>query len=127
MARFWIVAVTAAFAVSGCASSADKVAPVYVSPLQYDAYNCQQIGEEARRIAARASEAVGVQNEQARSDATTTAVAIVIFWPAAFFLDGDNEKTAELARLKGELQAIEQSAIRKQCGIVFQKPPAKTG
>lgn len=125
MRRFLVAALAAALA--GCASSAEKVAPVYVSPLQYDAYNCQQIGEEARRVAARASEAAGVQNEQARSDATTTAVAIVIFWPAAFFLDGDNEKTAELARLKGELQAIEQSAIRKQCGIVFQKAPAKTG
>ncbi len=127
MARSWIVVVAAAVAVSGCASSADKVASTYVSPLQYDAYNCQQIGEEARRIAARASEAAGVQDAQARSDATTTAVAVVIFWPAAFFLDGDNEKTAELARLKGELQAIEQVAIMKQCGIVFQKAPAKTG
>ena len=50
-----------------------------------------------------------------------TTVGVVIFWPALFFIDGDNQKTAELARLKGEMEALEQASIQKNCGIQFQR------
>jgi hypothetical protein len=53
-----------------------------------------------------------------------TAAAIVIFWPAAFFVGGDKQNAAELARLKGEMDAIEQASIRKNCGIQFQRAAA---
>jgi hypothetical protein len=45
----------------------------------------------------------------------------VIFWPAALFVGGDNAKTAELANLKGQMQALEQASIQKKCGIAFQR------
>ncbi len=35
---------------------------------------------------------------------------------------GNDENTAELARLKGQMDAIEQVSIRKKCGIQFQRP-----
>ena len=44
-----------------------------------------------------------------------------VFWPALFFVKGDDAKTAELARLKGETEAIEQASIRKNCGIQFRQ------
>jgi hypothetical protein len=50
-----------------------------------------------------------------------TGVAIVVFWPAAFFIGGDKQNAAELALLKGEMDAIEQTSIRKNCGIQFQR------
>jgi hypothetical protein len=34
---------------------------------------------------------------------------------------GDNAKTAELARLKGEMQATEAASIQKRCGIAFRR------
>jgi hypothetical protein len=56
-----------------------------------------------------------------------TGAAIVLFWPAAFFVKGDGQNAAELARLKGEFEAIEQASIQKNCGIRFQRPaPAET-
>ena len=36
---------------------------------------------------------------------------------------GDGAQAAELARLKGEMDAIEQVSTRKQCGIEFQRAP----
>ena len=115
-------AVLAALA-GACAKSADKITAAYVSPLGYDQYNCQQIGQEAERISLRVQQASGAQNKQATSDAVATTVGIVIFWPALFFISGDDATTYELARLKGEIEAIEKASIAKNCGIVFQSEP----
>ena len=102
---------------AGCASNAKEVKPQYVSPVQYGGLSCQQIAEEARRVSARVAELSGVQDKKARNDAIATGVAIVLFWPAAFFVKGDDQTTAELARLKGEFDALDQAAIRKKCGF----------
>ena len=55
-------------------------------------------------------------------------VGLVLFWPSLFFIKGDGATAAELGRLKGEMDAIEQASIQKNCGIQFQRaapPPAK--
>ncbi|HEY1545814.1 MAG TPA: hypothetical protein VGG01_25710 [Xanthobacteraceae bacterium] len=108
---------------ASCASSSDKIAASYVSPMQYDNYNCRQLADEAQRVSAHAAQAAGAQDNQATKDTIATTAAIVIFWPAAFFVQGDKQNAAELARLKGEMDAIEQVSIRKQCGIQFQHAP----
>ena len=115
--------VFALLAVSGlcaCASSSEKVAATYVSPLQYTSYSCPQLREESARVASRAAEAAGVQDQKRKDDQVVTAVGAVVFWPALFYIDGDNQKTAELARLKGEMEALERASIQKNCGIQFQ-------
>jgi hypothetical protein len=112
---------------AGCASSSAEIRPSYVSPLQYQNLSCQQLGAEAERVSRRASEVAGVQDSNKTSDAWVTGAAIVLFWPAAFFVKGDGQAAAELARLKGEFEAIEQASIQKNCGIRFQRPaPAET-
>src|SRR5262245_745775 len=113
--------------IAGCASSSAEVRPSYVSPLQYQNLSCQQLGAEAERVSRRASEVSGVQDSNKTSDAWVTGAAIVLFWPAAFFVKGDGPTAAELARLKGEFEAIEQASIQKNCGLRFQRPaPAET-
>jgi hypothetical protein len=51
----------------------------------------------------------------------TTGVAIVVFWPAAFFVGGDRASASELGRPKGEADALEQVSIKKNCGIQFRQ------
>jgi hypothetical protein len=53
----------------------------------------------------------------------TTGVAIVVFWPAAFFVGGDraSASASELGRPKGEADALEQVSIKKNCGIQFRQ------
>jgi len=106
---------------AGCASSSDAIRPSYVSPLQYQNLTCQQIGAEMERVSRRASEVAGVQDSNKTSDAWVTGAAIVLFWPAAFFVKGDGPTAAELARLKGEFEALEQTGNQKNCNLRVQR------
>jgi hypothetical protein len=62
-----------------------------------------------------------VQDEKASNDAVATGVALVLFWPAAFFIKGDGATAGELGRLKGEFEALERASNRKGCGLRFQR------
>lgn len=50
-------------------------------------------------------------------------VGLIVFWPAVLMTKGNDENTAELARLKGQMDAIEETSIKKRCGITFQHAP----
>lgn len=115
------VAVIAALGSSACAQRSDSIAAAYVSPLTYESYSCEQLRGEATRVSARAIQATGAQNSKATGDAVATGVGLVLFWPALFLIRGDSNTAAELARLKGEMEAIEQISVRKRCGITFRR------
>lgn len=74
-------------------------------------------------MSARASQAMGAQDKKAENDAAAMAVGMILFWPALFFIKGDSETAAEVSRLKGEMEAIEQASIAKNCGIEFRTQP----
>lgn len=99
--------------ITGCSSSAKNVDAYYVSPAQYSAYNCQQIAADMQRVATRVQGITNDQNDHATKDKVAVGAGI-IFWPALFFLIGDDKKE-ELARLKGEYEALEQASIQKNC------------
>jgi hypothetical protein len=113
------VALTALLA--GCATNPKDIAPAYVSPIAYQGLTCDQLAQEAQRVSYAAATATGRQNDQSGRDAVATTVGVVLFWPALFFIGGDKGNAAEIARLKGEMQAIEQANIAKNCGIEFKQ------
>jgi hypothetical protein len=43
----------------------------------------------------------------------------VIFWPAAFFLGGDEQSASALGQMKGQMVAVEQASIAKSVGSSF--------
>ena len=118
-----VTAVITGLALAGCASKSSEIAPTYVSPIQYQSYTCAQLAEEAERVSAAAVTATGVQDKQATNDAVATGVGLVIFWPSFFFIGGDKVNAAQLAHLKGEMDAIQQASIQKRCNIQFQTAP----
>ena len=111
--------------VSGCATGADDIAPSYISPVTYESYTCEQLAEEAQAVSARAAQAAGAQNKARTNDAVMTTVGVVVFWPSLFLIKGNGPQAAEVARLKGEMEAIQTASIRKKCRIEFQKEPPK--
>jgi len=115
-----LICALGAVMVAGCASSSGDIRPAYVSSLSYQHLSCQQIAAEAERVSRRASEVAGVQDGNRTNDALLTAGAVVLFWPAAFFIKGDGQTAAELARLKGEFEALEKVGIEKNCGLQVQ-------
>lgn len=116
-----LVAVACAVALGACASKSENIAAAYVSPNQYASYTCKMLEEEATRVSARAIAASGAQDSKATNDAVATGVGVVLFWPALFLIKGEGASAAEVARLKGEMEAIESASIQKRCGIQFKR------
>ncbi len=119
MRKFVSALVVSSFLLVSCASSPDKIQATYVSPLEYSSYNCNQIKEEMRRVSRRVHEISGAQKSEASGDAVALGVGLVLFWPALFFMMGDDQED-QLARLKGEYDALEQAAIQKECSIAAE-------
>ncbi|WP_460449076.1 hypothetical protein [Alsobacter sp. SYSU BS001988] len=115
------VAVLGCVSVAACASRSENIAAAYVSPVSYQSWSCSQISEEAARVSSRAAQLAGVQDSKATGDAVATGVGVVLFWPALFFIKGEGATAGELARLKGEMEAIEQVSVQKRCGIQFRR------
>jgi hypothetical protein len=82
------VLLIAAF-VAGCASKSSEITPMYVSPIMYEGHTCKQLAEEAQGVSARAAQVSGAQDQKRSNDQLATAAAVVVFWPAAFFVGGD--------------------------------------
>ncbi|MFA5952754.1 MAG: hypothetical protein WC807_21040 [Hyphomicrobium sp.] len=120
MRKLGIVALGAAL--GGCASSSSDIQPAYVSPVAYQSYTCQQLAQEAQAIGQRAAALSGQQDKQRTNDGLATAAAVVVFWPAAFFVGGDKQTAAELSNMKGQMVAIEQAAIAKKCAVQEAAP-----
>ena len=106
---------TAAALLAACATSPDKIDAQYVSDAQYASYNCRQIGEEMRRIGLKVSEVTEEQEEAATADAVGMGVGLILFWPALFILATTDDQEADLARLKGEYEALQRSSTKKNC------------
>lgn len=104
----------------GCASSPGSISASYVSPLQYQSYDCDQIAQEMRRITRKVQEVTGIQSSKASGDAVAVTASL-LFWPALFFLAAGEDKSAELARLKGEAEALEQAAVQKKCTALLDQ------
>ncbi len=113
-----VISVLLLLAITGCASKAQNISATYVSPLQYQSYNCTQVGEEIGRVSRKVMEVSGQQDTTAGKDAVAMTVGLVLFWPALFFLPGGEHKD-ELARLKGEYDALESVAVSKECKTVI--------
>lgn len=116
-----VISLALAGTLGACASSPDNISASYVSPNQYASYSCNQLRDEAARVSNRAMQVSGAQSSKATTDAIATGVGVVLFWPALFLIKGDGTTAAEVARLKGEMEAIEQVSIQKRCGIEFRK------
>lgn len=109
----------ASIALGGCATASKDIAAAYVSPMQYQGYDCEQLASESQRIQARVMQLSGRLDAAASNDKTIAGVGIVLFWPALFALGGTKQQEADYARLRGEYDAVQQSAILKKCpGIV---------
>ena len=111
-------------ALSGCATSSKDVVTSYISPLQYQSFDCDQLAAENQRLQGRVNQLAGRLDEAASNDKTIGVVGAILFWPALFALGGTKGQEAEYARLKGEAEAIQQAAILKKCpGVVATPKP----
>ena len=106
---------------TGCASKSADISPSYISPVTYQNFTCQQLQVEAQSVSQRAAAASGRQDKARKNDVVKTTVGVVLFWPVLLFNEGDGAKANEVANLKGQMQAIEQASVQKNCGFKFEQ------
>ncbi len=115
MKKLFLTILSFSMLAGGCATSSKDIASNYVSPVQFQSYDCSQLEKEAVRINSRVSQLSGRLDEAASNDKALMGVGMILFWPALFALGGTKQQEAEYARLKGEYDAIQQSSIEKRC------------
>lgn len=76
-------------------------------------------------LSRRVSELGAHVDKTASDDNAQMAIGLILFWPTLFALDGDTPEAAEYGRLKGEFEALEKAAIKKNCNITVERPVIK--
>ncbi len=110
-------------ALAGCATASKDISSSYVSPLQYQAYDCAQLGAETQRIQSKVVEIGGRLDQAASNDKAIAGVGMILFWPALFALGGTKAQEAEYGRLRGEYDAVQKVSVEKKCpGVVTSAP-----
>ena len=100
----------------GCASKAIEIKPAYTSPNTYSSWECNQISNELLRINNKVSELTGEQDKLYKNDQAMGWLGSFFLWPLYLFIKGDGPIAAELAKFKGQKDALEQISNQKNCG-----------
>jgi len=115
-------AVAVAFIVAnlaGCATQPSSVQPMYISTMKYDNYDCRRLTREAEEIDVRLRQVTGTLQSKANTDAALMTVGLIFFWPALLALPatGGKAEEQELARLKGEAEALTRALKERDCDV----------
>ncbi len=105
-----IAVIIGAFAVAACAKSPDSISAAYISDVTYRSLTCQDLAVESARTNAALARA-STQQENARTNDT---VGVLLIGVPVSSLSGDNI-APEIARYKGELEAINRVSAQKRC------------
>lgn len=118
MRKLGAVVITA-ISVAGCASSPERIAPADVSEIPYLSWSCQQLDEESARLGAALATASEKQKKASENDALGV---FLIALPVASMSGDDIEP--EVARLKGEIEAVRRTSIKNNCAGIAASPGA---
>ena len=98
--------------IAGCAAKPESIAPAYVSEMSYADWKCKSLGEEQQRVVNALATASDAQRVARNND---IAGVILIGLPVSS-LSGSNQ-AAQISRLKGELEAIQRTGVKKGCNL----------
>lgn len=113
-----VAAVALALPLAACAKGPESISPSYISEVGYLNYTCEQLATETTRMSAAYATAAK-QQENAR---TNDVVGVLLIGLPVSSLSGDNI-APEIARLKGEQEAIRKAMVVKQCSPAMAPQP----
>lgn len=117
-----LLSLTAIFHLSACAQGPESISPTYVGDIGYHQRSCDELTEENAALNSRLDEVSGNQRENAMADFVTLSVGLLVFWPALFLLAATKDHKDDIARMKGERDAIQRVSARKQCSAARLEP-----
>lgn len=109
--------------VAACTKDGNKVGTASEAPVAYDSHSCPRLVEDAQRISSLAAQTVGVQDQNASIDKLAMAAGVIVFWRGISTPNGYDTQSAQLAKLKRDMDAIERASIQNKCDIAFRPAP----
>lgn len=113
-----VVAALAVAAGGACAPTPESIQPAYVSEVPYQSWSCLQLGEEMGRL----NNALATASAQQNSARTNDTVGIILIGLPVGSMSGQSI-APQIARYKGEQEAINRAMIRGQCGEMMRMYP----
>ena len=119
----YLIFLVTVFFLSACGVKSVTSASVQadiVSIAQYKDYSCKELAIDALNIQNRIPEISSVIDKKKKDNDAYIATAVVFMPILAAGIKGNQEEAAQLALYKGQLNAIRQAAIMKDCEIIVQ-------
>ncbi len=110
-------ALAAAILLTACAQSPETIPAAYTSEVPYLSWTCQNLAEETPRLQAALATS-SAQQEQARSN----DIAGVIFLGLPVGSMSGQNVAPQVARLRGEMEAVDRAMRRNNCAAQFTQP-----
>jgi hypothetical protein len=103
--------------IAGCstAKKSSEVAATYVPSATYKTMSCSNLRAEGDRLRRSVSDIEASVDAEYKKDKNMELVTWLLFWPAAFAMDGNDAEAKRLADAKGEADAIRSAMIAKGC------------
>lgn len=110
--------------VQGCttAQQATEVNAIRISIAPYLKMDCATLTTELNFLYREASLSSQQVDAKYNTDKNAEVVAWILFWPAAFAIDGNQEEAAKLAGIKGQIEAIQEALVINGCQLRYQAP-----
>ena len=119
----YLIFLVTVFFLSACGVKSVTSASVQadiVSVAEYKDYSCKELAIDALNIQNRIPEISSVIDKKKKDNDAYIATAVVFMPILAAGIKGNQEEAAQLALYKGQLNAIRQAAIMKDCEIIIQ-------
>ena len=117
----YLIFLVSVFFLSACgvkSVTSGSVKADIVSVAEYKDYSCKELAIDALNIQNRIPEISSVIDKKKKDNDAYIATAVVFMPILAAGIKGNQEEAAQLALYKGQLNAIRQAAIMKDCEIV---------
>ena len=111
--------ITSALTLFACsdAQKSSEVAANYVPTSKYESLSCRNLRVEGERLRASLGNLEASVDKAYKQDKNMEAVTWILFWPAAFAMDGNDSEARQLASAKGEAEAIRAAQLNKGCRL----------
>lgn len=108
-ASLTVAAIVVAAGLAGCAKKADNIEPAAISTAKYETWNCNQLTREKAFVDEALVRVSASQDKAASND------ALMVFLIGVPTSGGGTP--GEVARLKGEQEAIRRTMVAKNCRL----------
>lgn len=108
----------------GCASKPEDIQAIDYPDSAYSNLNCDQLAMERSRISDDVLEATGRQRAERKKDQAWGWTGALLFAPALFMMDGNDENAIRLAQLKGQYEAVGRVSTAKNCAAASRTAAA---